>query len=215
MHGRGGASTAPFVRRLGFGYDADVSVRTQELERPPAGGIGGRRDVAESALLGPTTEPEPRRSLPSWVPKLLLGTGVVGAILVGCRHWVRAYIVDAKTAEARFELARIAEAATRVWEREGKICPSASATVPKAEQPGLKYQSTREDWEVDRERDAGFACLGYSKGEPQYFQYTYTATPTSFRVTAKSTLGEPTTYVLEATGVVRDGELVIERPSAP
>jgi hypothetical protein len=65
---------------------------------------------------------------------------------------------------------------------------------------GTKYQSVPSDWEADGARHAGFACLGFSLELPQYYQYSYQASPDGrFAVTAHGDLnadGQVSTFVL-------------------
>jgi type IV pilus assembly protein PilA len=138
---------------------------------------------------------------------VILGTlGVVG-VLVG-----RKYLAGPKTAEAKNTLGTIARAAAAAYERDGSLCPSASQPVPGDVSllRGRKYQSRNDDWEVDRPRAAGFACLGFSMDQPQYYQYRYEATATSFLANARGDLdGDGDLSNFTTTGEVRDGRLVV------
>jgi type IV pilus assembly protein PilA len=101
-------------------------------------------------------------------------------------YGVRKYIAAAKTTEAQNSLGRIGFQAVAAFERGTtnshgdvvqRICPSASATVPASivSVKAKKYQSSPDEWQVDKARNAGFACLGFEITAPQYFVYKYTA----------------------------------------
>jgi hypothetical protein len=70
------------------------------------------------------------------------------------------------------------------------VCPSASKPVPLSLSAvsGVKYQSMPSEWEVDSPTNAGFACLKFEMDEPQYYQYWYAATPSSFTTEAHGDL---------------------------
>jgi type IV pilus assembly protein PilA len=160
--------------------------------------------------------PPPKKRFPTWAIVLLAIFGVfvlvapVFAVLAV--YGVRKYIANAKTAEARVTLGALAKDAASTYERDHALCRSASSPVPAAASmiSGQKYQSAAADWEVDRAKHAGFACLGFSLELPQYFQYSYEATPSSFEVTAHGDLngdGHYSTFL--ARGQVRGGAVQI------
>jgi type IV pilus assembly protein PilA len=118
----------------------------------------------------------------------------IGVMAVLAIYGVRKYIANAKTAEVRssliamgydagmaYEAERLAPGGT-IADVEHHLCSSASQPVPREAQmiSGKKYQSAHSDWAVDKERDAGFACLKFEVTSPQYYQYRYEATATSF-----------------------------------
>jgi type IV pilus assembly protein PilA len=125
--------------------------------------------------------PPPRSGLPGWLIAIFVVLGVVlmfGGILgVLAIYGVRKYIANAKTAEARNSLGMIARSAQAAFERDHRLCPSASRTVPGSvvDVSGKKYLSSAADWQVDAARHAGFACLGFSMAMPQYYTYSYKA----------------------------------------
>jgi type IV pilus assembly protein PilA len=118
----------------------------------------------------------------------------IGVMAVLAIYGVRKYIANAKTAEARNSVGQIAKDAVAAYEAERlpspgssaapghRVCPSASRPVPveAAMISGKKYQSAAGEWAVDKERDAGFACLRFEMTAPQYYQYRYEATASSF-----------------------------------
>jgi type IV pilus assembly protein PilA len=116
--------------------------------------------------------------MPTWLIILLCTVGafvlVIPVLAVLSIYGMRKYIVNAKTAEARSALAAIGRDAVATHTPAG-YCASASAPVPAHVLSGAKYQSAPGDWEVDRAANAGFACLGFSMSQPQYYQYIYTA----------------------------------------
>lgn len=139
---------------------------------------------------GPGPVAVPKKGFPVWIIILLVvGVGVVvmGGIMASLAIFgVRRYIADAKTAEARNSLMQIRIDAVAAYERETtnargdsvkRLCPSATTSVPASMMyiKGKKYQSSPSDWQVDRARNTGFACLGFSMAAPQYFLYRYTA----------------------------------------
>lgn len=111
----------------------------------------------------------------------LVGVGGVlllaGPLAVLSIYGVRKYLANAKTAEARSSLGQMVKGASEAYERDSRLCDSASRPVPRdaSEIRGKKYLSSPKDWSVDKERNAGFACLQFEMISPQYFQYEYRA----------------------------------------
>ncbi|HEY1693005.1 MAG TPA: type II secretion system protein [Polyangiaceae bacterium] len=170
----------------------------------------------------------PRKGgFPTWAIVLLVVGGLVvvfgGIFAMLAVFGVRKYIANAKTAEARNSVAQIAKDAASEYEEEqldprGKpthrVCPSATRSVPTsiASVSGKKYQSAPGDWTVDAPTHAGFACLKYSMEAPQYYMYSYAATPTSFTATAQGDLnadGVTSSFVLRGE-VQPNGALQVE-----
>jgi type IV pilus assembly protein PilA len=134
--------------------------------------------------------------------------------------------LNAKTAEARSAIGRIAKDASSAYDRErmvagamalggereatNQLCPSAKNTVPKASTSiqGKKYQSDPQDWDDG----AGWNCLRYTMQDPQYFMYGYSASGTgavgdTFDAIAQGDLdadGTLSTYKL--SGLVQKGK---------
>lgn len=149
---------------------------------------------------------------------LLVGIVVVALAVIGVAG-TRKYINNAKQAEAKNSLMQIAMDASQAYEREDPLDPTsktrhlcASATHPvpadKASVSGKKYQSARDDWRDDGH--AGFACLAFEMSAPQYYQYDYEATDSSFSGYARGDLdGDGKFSEFEIKGHVRDGHVVV------
>jgi type IV pilus assembly protein PilA len=162
-------------------------------------------------------QPQPTKSgMPGWATALiviLVGSIVVVPILaVLAIYGVRKYVANAKTAEAKNSLAVMGRYAAAAYEKNGKVCPSASEPVPQARSmiSGRKYQSTVHEWQADAAANAGFACLGFEMTSPQYFQYEYIGTPTGFTARAHGDLnGDGVFSTYEIRGQVMNGKLVL------
>ncbi|HEY2516447.1 MAG TPA: hypothetical protein VGI39_36505 [Polyangiaceae bacterium] len=166
----------------------------------------------------PSLPQAPSKRFPTWLIVLVSIGAFVFFVIPVCSvlavYGVRKYLANAKRAEAQNALAEIARDAAAAYAQNGALCPSASHPVPSSLTfvHGVKYQSARADWEVDRPRNAGFACLQFALSEPQYFQYSYASSPDgTFAATAHGDLngdGNVSTFVLR--GAVKGGEVVIE-----
>jgi type IV pilus assembly protein PilA len=146
--------------------------------------------------------------MPTWlivvIALLCAAPFVLGIFSVLAIYGVRKYIANAKTAEARNALGQIGKDAAAAFERDHALCPSGSRPVPASMNAvrGLKYQSAASDWDVDRARNAGFACLRFSMSAPQYFQYSYTSQGSAFQATAHGDLngdGKASTFLLRGS----------------
>jgi type IV pilus assembly protein PilA len=175
--------------------------------------------------------PPPKKGFPTWaIVLLIVGACVVlfgGVFVVLALVGVRKYVANAKTAEARNSLGQMAKDAAEAYEKESmattlvpggsaaathRVCPSASRPVPAsiAMVSGKKYMSDPSDWTVDQATDSGFACLRFSMDMPQYYQYGYDATPSSFTATAHGDLnGDGVTSSFVLRGRVSGGSLDI------
>lgn len=143
---------------------------------------------------------------------VLLVLATLGSVLVllitGCHH----YIANAKTAEARHSLQEISTQAVGAYEAHRHMCPSASQPVPfdPSAISARPYQSSRSDYKRDEAIGAGFACLQWEMTAPQYFQYSYFATPTSFVARARGDLnGDGVLSDFMWTGDEKDGRIVV------
>lgn len=130
----------------------------------------------------PYAEPAPpKRGMSTGLVILLCTVGamvlLVPVLSVLAVYGVRKYIANAKSAEARNVLVQIGKDAGATYVAGRGVCPSASQPVPSDPSyvRGRKYMSGPADWQVDRAANAGFACLGFSLDQPQYYQYAYTA----------------------------------------
>jgi len=145
---------------------------------------------------------------------LVFGGGIMAVLAV---YGTRKYIQQAKVAEARNTLGVISRAARMSYEEEQpdgghRLCRSASQPVPASASMirGKKYMSTSSDWARDRAKDAGFACLKVELAMPQYFQYEYEATATTFVARAHGDLnGDGVLSTFEIRGEVVGGAVVV------
>jgi len=138
--------------------------------------------------------------------ELMMVVIIIGVLAVLAITGVRKYIANAKSAEARNEIGQMAKDAVTAYARDSissamlspaaisngaaKLCQSASASIPASitTVTAHKYQSTVADWNADAASAwKGFACLKFSIEEPQYYQYSYTATTTN---TTGATVGD-------------------------
>lgn len=174
----------------------------------------------------PPQPPPKSSSVPLWLiiggVVLLVLVAIVGVLAVLGVYGTRKYIANAKTAEARNTLGMIGRSAVAAYEDEGvtpndakiehRLCPSATAPVPasKAMVSGKKYQSSPSEWTTDAGKNAGFSCLKFEMNMPQYFQYEYEATATSFVARAHGDLNGNGVYsTFELRGQVVGDKLVV------
>src|SRR6187402_3376492 len=117
--------------------------------------------------------------------ELMIVVAIIGVLAALAIYGVRKYLTNAKTAEARTALGRMAKDAQSAFEKETmsqnviplgdraaisrQLCVTA-ALVPAAvaDISGGKYQSSPADW-----NGTGWSCLKFSMSDPQYFQYGY------------------------------------------
>ena len=162
--------------------------------------------------------------------ELMIVVAIVGILAVLATYGVRKYLANAKTAEARNSIGRIAKDEAAAYEREStgttvlavkttaamsrRLCLSASATVPAASTSiqGKKYQSTAKEWNADAAGNSGFACLKFSMDAPQYYMYSYTMTGSgsnigdSFTGAAQGDLnGDGVLSLFQITGAIQKG----------
>ncbi len=157
---------------------------------------------------------------------VLAAVFVVGVLAVLAVSGVRKYIANAKTAEARNVIAQIAKDAAATYEQSGTsstssteshLCPGASAPIPSDDHfvSGQKYMSANAEWQIDASREAGFACLGFSLAQPQYYQYRYdtrgpAVRPMSFNAIARGDLdGDREFSEFSLSGRVEGSHLVV------
>ena len=179
-----------------------------ERQVPPAGGFGGGPVSKDFGLVDSSPPRQPLTAYVTVAIMLLVLGSVLVLLIVGCRR----YIAVAKTAEARHSLSLITADAAAVFEERHRMCPSASRPVPLdvSAISGRPYQTSAHEWQVDAPTDAGFACIRYEMPQPQYFQYSYFATPTSFLARARGDLnGDGVLSDFMWTGDVRDDHAVI------
>lgn len=158
------------------------------------------------------TQPGPKKSNLMMILLIVVGVGIVG---VGVLAAVaipsfRSYISRAKQAEARATVATLANAAKVAFAANGALCPSAASPIPANADAvsGKKYLSSAAEWTSD----PGFGCLGFFLGHPQYYQYHYESTPTTFVVTARGDLdGDGQVSVFTLRGQVERGQVVVDQ----
>jgi type IV pilus assembly protein PilA len=114
---------------------------------------------------------------------------IVGVLAVLASYGIRKYVFEAKTAESIATLGQIAKHAVAAYghERSDVAAIAAGSTsasthvlcetsthVPDVASfvSGKKYQSSPADWRSGSQT-VGWACLGFSMEQPQYFQYRY------------------------------------------
>jgi type IV pilus assembly protein PilA len=116
--------------------------------------------------------------------ELMIVVAIIGVLAALAIYGVRKYLANAKTAEARMAVGRIAKDAASAWDRESiavsiiqlgstagishSLCPSADP-VPSDVPGAAKYQSKPSDW------TGGWSCLHFSMDGPQYYRYDYDA----------------------------------------
>jgi type IV pilus assembly protein PilA len=164
--------------------------------------------------------------------ELMIVVAIIGVLAALAIYGVRKYLSNAKTAEARTALGRMAKDAQNAFEKETLtqdivpvgtkadiargLCVSAAATVPAAigDVSNGKYQSSPADWKDG----AGWECLKFSMSDPQYFLYGYTssgilgADGDTFTATAQGDLdGDANPSTFEFFGQIQtvDGDKVL------
>lgn len=165
--------------------------------------------------------------------ELMIVVAIIGVLAALAIYGVRKYVMNAKTAEVRSVVARIAKDATTAYakpkmagdvltlgsasEASVAMCTSAAAAVPSdpADISGKKYQSAPSDWGGNQ--TTGWQCLNFSMEDPQYFQYNYTATGTNavdntFQAVGRGDLdadGVLSTFTLAGKIQKEDNDLVL------
>jgi len=137
---------------------------------------------------------------------------VFGALAVAGLVGVRRYLAHPLSAEQRNVLGAMARGAVEAYERDGKLCASASHPVPAsvASIRGRRYQSDAKDWHADDARNAGFTCLKFEVNSPQAYQYDYQSNGTSFIATAHGDRdGDGVLSTFTIDGHLEDGVLVV------
>jgi len=131
--------------------------------------------------------------------ELMIVVAIVGILAVLAVYWVRKYLANAKTAEARNSLGQIAKDQATEYEKENQgtavmqmgatagISRALCGTDPGNPVPatgsiaGARYQSSPADWnkgEIPGAPSVGFACLKFTMDAPQYYAYSFTSSGT-------------------------------------
>jgi len=155
--------------------------------------------------------------------ELMIVVAIIGVLAALAIYGVRKYLSNAKTAEARMSVGRLAKDAQLAYEKETvatgvvdlkktaaiahKLC-STAAKVPAADADiaNKKYQSTPTDWITAPLADGtpgGWNCLKFTMSDPQYFQYAYSTTSDPLLAAA-----DADTFTATARGNL-DGDLVL------
>ncbi|HYO97478.1 MAG TPA: type II secretion system protein [Polyangiaceae bacterium] len=134
--------------------------------------------------------------------ELMIVVAIVGILAALAIYGVSKYVSNAKSAEARNALGRMAKDAVSAYQKEAmsatvlalgassslshRLCGSATNKVPLTVPAGEKYQSKPSEW--GGTKDIGWTCLKFSMDAPQYFQYDYTMASDKFTCTATGNL---------------------------
>lgn len=123
--------------------------------------------------------------------ELMIVVAIIGVLAALAIYGVRKYLLNAKTAEAKEGIGRIAKDASSAYDREGmpdsvltlgntagithRLCPTAVAVPTNmANIAGQKWQSSPANWNL-----TGWNCLKFSMKDPQYYQYQYMSSDTT------------------------------------
>jgi type IV pilus assembly protein PilA len=154
--------------------------------------------------------------------ELMIVVAIIGVLAALAIYGVRKYLTNAKTAEARTALGRIAKDASSAWDREkmaGAVL-SAGATADNTRALCLqstavpsdsgnignkKYQSSPAEWNTG-DTNTGWRCLRFTMDGPQYFQYQYlTADASNFTARAHGDLdGDANLSTFDLAGKILD-----------
>jgi type IV pilus assembly protein PilA len=162
--------------------------------------------------------------------ELMIVVAIIGVLAALAIYGVRKYLTNAKSAEARTAVGRMAKDAQTAFERESmvatvvpvgtsrvithEICPQ-GLPVPDdlTKVANQKYQSSPAEWS-----GIGWSCLKFSMNDPQYFMYEYFILPggggpgAEFEARAHGDLdgdGIPSTFSLGGKVQKASGELVL------
>ena len=124
--------------------------------------------------------------------ELMIVVAIIGILAALAIYGVRKYLLNAKTAEAKEGIGRMAKDAASAYDSEQMngtvlaigtstgvghhLCPS-TTSVPsqQANIQGKKYQSNPTEWAGS----SGWECLNFSMRDPQYYMYQYIASGTT------------------------------------
>lgn len=123
--------------------------------------------------------------------ELMIVVAIIGVLAALAIYGVRKYLLNAKTAEAKEGIGRIAKDASSAYDREGmpsatlaltasagithRLCePAAMVPSAQANVAGQKWQSSPSHW-----TGPGWNCLKFSMKDPQYYMYQYDSSATT------------------------------------
>jgi type IV pilus assembly protein PilA len=157
--------------------------------------------------------------------ELMIVVAIIGVLAALAIYGVRKYIANAKSAEARSSLGRMAKDISSGYDKEAmagdivalkasaensnKLCTSTTANIPatKDKIAGKKYQSDPGEWMA-----AGWECVKFSLKDPQYYMYSYASATQSgkgadFTGKAEGDLnGDGVLSLFSIKGEVQEGE---------
>jgi type IV pilus assembly protein PilA len=151
--------------------------------------------------------------------ELMIVVAIIGVLAALAIYGVRKYLSNAKTAEARMGLGRLAKDASVAYEKESVapgivlltntaaishvICDDAPA-VPSdpTKIQNKKYQSSPADWHT-----GNWDCLKFSMNDPQYFQYEYVADTRSTPAAANDEFTAHARGDLDGDGTLSDFQI--------
>ena len=160
---------------------------------------------------------------------VILVVAIVGVLAALAVYGVNKYVTNAKTTEARSNVARMAKDATTAYSRPKmagtvlvagessestrSMCPEASPVPANAEAiQGKKYQSEAAEWSGE----TGWECLQFSMSDPQMYQYEYevegelSASGSTFTAIARGDLdGDGTLSSFSMNGAIQEEDLAL------
>jgi type IV pilus assembly protein PilA len=127
--------------------------------------------------------------------ELMITVAIVGVLAALATYGVRKYVAQAKSAEARNSVGRLAKDAVTAYMRDSmsgtvviagqtaatshNLCAGVASgqTVPASADSirGRKYQSSPSDWKQGT-ASQGWRCLHFTMNDPQYYLYNYVST---------------------------------------
>lgn len=166
--------------------------------------------------------------------ELMIVVAIIGILAALAIYGVSKYLTNAKTAEGKNAIGRMAKDASSAYAGEGmaaagltlgastgaahRICASASNNVPSASAAikGRKYQSSPTEWDTS-DANTGWSCVKFTMDSPQYYMYDYAGSGTgvegaTFSAVAEGDLdGDTTTSNFTLSGTIQSqgGTLVL------
>lgn len=168
--------------------------------------------------------------------ELMIVVVIIGILASLAIYGVQKYVANAKSAEARMSVGRMAKDALAAFEGEQmdgtvmslgstravsrRLCASVTALVPATIQDeGDKYQPLPSDFRVAAEdQDIGWRCLGFSMDQAINFQYGYNASMAAGTAAAdaqtaiafaQAQLGGEVTFIGQSMEVQSEGDQLV------